>query len=171
LRPLGGRVALHSERLPCSFLFCMLCSTNYPRRSLPSAIFVRCEAVPICPVADGTGPCRHRQKDTAIEARPEGTTRCGLVLPDGGDQRAEAVTSLRHITWGLRQSDIEREIVSDQTLNAQGEFSINETSSIKEGVGKGSRVSNGSSLRPPDKLSQAVDEHLPDESGKVLWPC
>jgi hypothetical protein len=78
---------------------------------------------------------RPRAERIRSRARPDSTERCGRAATSAIDQEADAATSLRPIASGRRQSNAERGIGSDLTLNFEGGVGRNEILNVEAGLG------------------------------------
>jgi hypothetical protein len=107
----------------------------------------------------------------AIGARLDGNARCARAVTYGIDQGADAATPLRPIASGRRQSNAERGIGSDSTLNVERRIRRNETLDVEAELGRECRVINRRAerwrggLKGPDDVSE-VARAPPGRTGK-----
>jgi hypothetical protein len=86
------------------------------------------------PLASRGGSDRSRGT-SAVGARQESATRCGRAATYGPDQRADAATSAPAHRIGTGQSNAERGIGGDPTLNIEGRVGGNETLNVDAAAG------------------------------------
>jgi hypothetical protein len=143
LRALSGRVAHPPERLSCSLLFRPTRSANCPRPTFHKPTRSSCAANPRrCVPATTCCGSRPREEPIRSGARPDSTARCGRAATSGIDSGRTRRRRFRPIASGRRQSDAERGIGSDPTLNVEGEVGRNETLNVEGGLGGECRVIN-----------------------------
>jgi hypothetical protein len=124
----------------------------------------------VSPIAPGQFPTASTPQTYAILVRCEAasmrpaTTCCG--------SRPPRRSRFRPIASGRRQSDAERGIGSDSTLNIERGVGMNEILNVEGGVGGKCRLMNRaegrrSGLKGRDNVSDGAREHRPDEREKA----